>query len=85
MNAQREIEAGRGDLLSLATVGALSVRVLSQTRWVEELSARLHAACGWSLSYHGKPYPGCEAITSAHLEAFMEQLRQVTQITGLRP
>ncbi|EFJ51901.1 hypothetical protein VOLCADRAFT_116088, partial [Volvox carteri f. nagariensis] len=83
--AQREIEAGRADMLSLATVSTACIRVLQQTRWVEELSGRLRAGCGWALSYHGKPYPGSDAITSTHLLAFMEQLRQVTQITGLRP
>ncbi|GIL99732.1 hypothetical protein Vretimale_4869 [Volvox reticuliferus] len=83
--AQREIERSRADMLSLSTVQALCIRVLRQTRWVEELSDRLRTASGWALSFHGKPYPGTEAITSTHLLAFMEQLRQVTQITGLRP
>ncbi|GLI69155.1 hypothetical protein VaNZ11_013723 [Volvox africanus] len=83
--AQREIERGRADMLSLNSVQTLCNRVLRQTRWVEELSDRLRTTCGWALSFRGKPYPGTDAITSTHLLAFMEQLRQVTQITGLRP
>ncbi|KAG2442732.1 hypothetical protein HXX76_002814 [Chlamydomonas incerta] len=82
---QHEIESDNADRLSLGALSALCVRVLQQTRWVAALSERLRQDNGWELTFNGQPYPGPDAISSTHLVAFMEMLRQATEVTGLRP
>ncbi|KAG2450136.1 hypothetical protein HYH02_000239 [Chlamydomonas schloesseri] len=85
VSVQHEIEANNADRLSLGALSALCVRVLQQTRWVAALSERLRQDCGWELTFKGQPYPGPDAISSTHLVAFMEMLRQATEVAGLRP
>lgn len=85
VSVQHEIESNNADRLSLGALSALCVRVLQQTRWVAALSERLRQDNGWELTFNGQPYPGPDAISSTHLVAFMEMLRQATEVTGLRP